>query len=133
MRTSLLPCAFSLAVFLPLALSGVTPAQAQGGFQSAPPAASGGFSGPGADRNTVQQVSSMHDDSRVVLRGNIIEHLGDDDYLFQDDTGKIRVDIDNEKWAGQNVTPQDSVELRGELDRDDGGMKIEVHRVTVVK
>ena len=71
----------------------------------------------------------MRDDTRVVLRGNIVQHLGKDKYLFQDASGTIRVEIDDDKWQGQTVTPSDIVELHGEIDKDWNSVEVEVNRV----
>lgn len=118
---------------LALALSPYTTAFAkqQGGFQ--PSAAAGGFSGPGLSVSTVEQAKGMRDDDRVVLRGNIIQHLGKDRYMFRDATGTIRVEIDSDKWGGLTVTPDDTVELHGEVDKDWNSVEIEVNRVIKVQ
>jgi uncharacterized protein (TIGR00156 family) len=106
-------------------------ATGQGGFQGAPLA--GGFSGPGVSFSTVQQAHGMRDDYPVVLRGNIMQHLGKDKYLFQDATGSISVEIDQDKWAGQNVTLNDTVELHGEVDRDWNSIEVDVDRLVKVR
>ncbi len=103
-----------------------------GGFSPAAGAYGGGFSGPGPATASVKEALSMQDDSFVILRGNIIQHLGDDKYLFKDATGTIRVEIDHDKWFGQNVTPTDTVELAGEVDKDWNRVEVEVKRITVV-
>lgn len=124
------------AVALALALgvaADVPAAQSGGGFQSAPAATGGGFSGPGISATTVEQAKSMPDDARVVLRGNIVQHLGKDNYLFKDATGTIRVEIDNDKWGGQTVTPDDTVELHGEVDKDWNSVEIDVDRVVRIR
>jgi uncharacterized protein (TIGR00156 family) len=36
-------------------------------------------------------------------------------YLFKDATGEITLDIDDYRWNGLNVTPNDTVEIRGYL------------------
>ena len=36
--------------------------------------------------------------------------------MFNDDSGSVKVEIDDKKWGGQNVSPQDKVEIRGEVD-----------------
>ncbi|MGD8172833.1 YgiW/YdeI family stress tolerance OB fold protein [Vibrio sp. TRT 21S02] len=79
----------------------------------------GGFSGPGSERiNTVQAASEARDDSAVELTGSIVKSLGDERYLFRDATGEMEVEIDHDKWAGQEVTPQDKVQLFGEVDSE---------------
>lgn len=67
---------------------------------------------------TVQEASKMRDDSPVVLQGNIINSLGDEKYTFKDETGEIIVEIDNEDWNGVNVTPENVVQIYGEVDKN---------------
>lgn len=126
---SFLP-ALALALLLALA---ATQAVAQEGFSNpASPAnstASGGFVGPGPGLDTVDQALKLRDDAPVALRGNIVRHLGGEKYLFQDDTGSIAVDIDQRKWAGQNVTPQDRIEIHGEIDKDWNSIEVDVDTI----
>lgn len=103
-------------------------ASAEGGFVN-PGAGAGGFSGPGPEISTVAQAKEMRDDARVLLRGNIIQHLGGEDYLFQDSTGTITVEIDDRRWMGQSVAPADTVEIYGEVDRDWRKVEIDVKRI----
>ncbi|MDR3175744.1 MAG: YgiW/YdeI family stress tolerance OB fold protein [Desulfovibrio sp.] len=108
-------------------------AASQGGFQEAPSAAGGGFSGPGISPVTVRQAMAMRDDSYVILRGNITQRLGKDKYVFRDETGNIHVDIDQDKWGGKTVTPQDTVEIHGEVDKDWNSVEIDVDRIIMMK
>lgn len=132
MRTALaiLAC---LACVLTLA-AGPTAAAAKdkGGFVSAPPAA-GGFSGPGLAPTTVREAATMRDDARVTLRGNIVQHLGKDKYLFRDETGTIRVEIDSHKWQGLTITPDDRVEIQGEVDKDWNSVEVDVDRIAKMR
>jgi uncharacterized protein (TIGR00156 family) len=108
-------------------------ATTQGGFQTAPPVTGGGFSGPGTAVSTVEQAVTMRDDAWIILRGNIIRHVGKDKYLFQDATGTIHVEIDHDKWGGQIITPADLVEIKGEIDKDWNSVEIEVERIAKVQ
>jgi uncharacterized protein (TIGR00156 family) len=93
----------------------------------------GGFIGPGLATSTVAEAIKLRDDSYVSLRGNIVRHLGKDKYRFRDPTGEINVEIDNDKWLGQNVTPEITVDIRGEIDKDWNSVEVDVDAVTVVK
>ena len=66
---------------------------------------------------TVKQVMEMRDDVPVIVQGRIVQRIGDEMYLFEDNTGSIRVEIDDDDWRGQTVTPTDTVKLYGEVDR----------------
>ena len=101
---------------------------AQGGF-NAPGVAKGGYSGPGPAIATVEQAKSMWDDSHVTLQGNIVQLLGKDRYLFRDATGTVVVEIDHDEWGGQNIGPNDTVELYGEVDKEWMSVEIDVERV----
>lgn len=122
-KSAILTAFLLAATLLPFALSATAATPGEGGY--------GGFSGPGPDLVTVQQAMQMRDDSRVTLKGNIIKSLGDEDYLFQDATGTIQVEIDHEVWRGQNIGPQDLVVISGEVDKDWNHTSVDVS--TLVK
>jgi uncharacterized protein (TIGR00156 family) len=133
MRQTILLILPALAIFLLLPLA--SPALAQsGGFQGSAPPSQGGFTGPGLDITTVDKALSMRDDTYVMLRGKITRSIGKDKYIFQDTTGELTVDIDKHVWAGQNVTPEDTIEISGEIDKEFmDGLEVDVHRLSVVK
>lgn len=117
---------FTLALLtLTLACAGAGSALAAEGY--APQKA--GFTGPGPDLVTVQQALTMGDDAIVSLRGNIAKSLGDEHYLFQDATGSIEVEIDDDDWRGQQVGPEDTVLITGEVDRGWSKITIDVDRL----
>jgi len=112
-------------------------------------AAEGGFSGPSATQTQTQnqtqqggfvdnsvspttaaKAKDLQDDSWVKLRGNITERLSDDRYVFRDASGTVNVEIEQKRWNGQNVTPQDQVEIQGKVDKDWNEFEIEVKQIT---
>lgn len=108
-----------------------TPVFAQFAGGQAP---AGGFSGPGLSLSTVAQALSMRDDTPVVLQGSIEQSLGDEKYLFKDATGSVIADIDNKHWQGQAVTPQNTVEIAGTVDKEVfDKTEIDVSSVRLVK
>lgn len=74
---------------------------------------------------TVEQVRSQNDDTPVVLQGYLLRQNGENSYVFQDSTGTINLEIDDEDWGGLTVSPTDMVEIWGEVDRN-GMSMIEV-------
>ena len=81
----------------------------------------GGFRGPRAPSMvtiTVQEALSKRDDTIVVLEGKIVNALGDEKYLFRDNTGDVIIEIDDEDWHGVQVTPEDTLEIVGKVDKD---------------
>ena len=74
---------------------------------------------------TVEQVRGMADNSPVIIQGYLLRKNGENSYVFQDTTGTINLEIDEEDWGGMTVTPNDFVEVWGEVDRN-GSSMIEV-------
>jgi len=89
----------------------------------------GEFSGPSISKTTVKQAKTLKDDMPVVLEGNIIQHLGKDNYLFRDSTGEITIEIDHDDWNGVTVKPKDTVTIYGEIDKDWNSFEIEVDSI----
>jgi len=92
----------------------------------------GGFNGP-YKTFTVAQSKSLQDDTKVVLQGKITKKISHEHYEFMDSTGTVVVEIDDNKWMGQSVSPNDTVRLEGEVDKDHNKIDIDVKKVTLVK
>ena len=90
-----------------------------------------GFRGPGPDIVTVDAAKGLKDDYPVILRGKIERFLGDEKYLFTDETGSIVVEIDNRLWHGLSVDQNDTVEIIGEVDR--GFTRTEIEASSIKK
>ena len=80
---------------------------------------------------TIEQVRGLSDNSPVIIRGYMLRQNGENSYVFQDTTGTINLEIDQEDWGGQTFSPNDYVEVWGEVDRN-GASMIEVD-VSAVK
>ena len=116
------------------------PAYAAGGFEGPGSAVQGqgGFQGPttGVGATTVQQALKARDDTAVVLTGTITSRVAgsDDKYMFRDSTGEILVDIDHKVFAGRTVTPQNTVRISGEVDKEMlEATKIDVKMLEIVR
>lgn len=129
------------AILTVLAIS-AAPAMAaeQGGFvdpsapanaQQAP--ASGGFVGPTGTVTTAEKAKTLSDDTTVTLRGKIEQRIGGDHYIFRDASGTVNVDIDNKRWNGQTITPKDTVEIQGEVDKDRNSVEIDIKQINKMK
>ena len=106
----------------------------QGGFMDpAAPAAlshqAGGFKAGDTSVVTVKQAEEMKDDSWITVRGTLEKQVGDEDYLFRDSSGTMKVEIDHKHWNGVTITPKDRVELTGELDKDFNAIELDVKQV----
>ncbi|RJG12532.1 NirD/YgiW/YdeI family stress tolerance protein [Pseudomonas cavernicola] len=97
--------------------------------------AAGGYTGPGANMQitTVAAALEAADDTPVMLQGQIVKRLKDDTYEFQDATGTLEVEIDDEDWPPQAVSEQAKVRLSGEVERHLTGREIDVDIVEVLK
>ena len=84
----------------------------------------GGFVNENEVVVTVKQVNEMRDDVPVIVKGKIVQRMGDEKYLFEDSTGSITIEIDDEDWRGQTITPADTVKVYGDVDR--GFFKTEI-------
>lgn len=78
---------------------------------------------------TVSQAKDMKDDTDVVLQGKIVSQFGGERYTFADDTGTIMVEIDDDTWQGQTITPDDTVKIYGEVDRGIFSSEVDVDRI----
>jgi uncharacterized protein (TIGR00156 family) len=94
-----------------------------------------GFVGTSAQA-TVAEAHRMRDDRQVVLTGHIVRNIREEYYLFRDNTGEIRVEIDRRVWGTLSVTENDLVEIRGEIDRDWYRLfrrTVDVHSIRIVQ
>lgn len=81
----------------------------------------GGFEGPSATENTtltVAEALKLSDEANVTLTGQIVNSLGDEKYTFKDATGEVIVEIDDEDWQGRKVTPENTITISGEIDKE---------------
>lgn len=93
-----------------------------------------GVAGPGLVKSTtVKALKSRKDNSFVTLTGRIVSRIGGGKYVFQDSTGQITVDIDDDDFRGQTVSTETTVRITGEVDRDFGrASEIDVKTLEVV-
>lgn len=103
----------------------------QGTIQSS--ADQGGFKGPSISETTVVKAKDLSDDTWVILTGKITKKIGDELYVFEDSTGGINVDIDNKRWRGQTVTPDNTVRIEGKVDKEWTSTEIDVKQITIIK
>lgn len=106
-----------MALLAAVAVVATAQAQTGGGVANPNP---GGFAGPGPGNSalTVKDALKQRDDSWVVLQGRIVASLGDEKYTFQDASGSVMVEIDDDEWRGITVTPETNLEISGELDKE---------------
>lgn len=78
---------------------------------------------------TAEKAKSLSDDAWVTLRGTIEQRIGEKDYLFRDASGTIKVEISHKRWNGLTITPQDTVEIQGKVDKEWNEIEIDVKQL----
>lgn len=80
----------------------------------------GGFNGGAAPKSATvaQALKAGRDDMPVQLTGKIISQVDDEEYIFQDATGQIKVEIDRKVWRGVDVSPNDIITIYGKVDKE---------------
>lgn len=105
-------------------------------------AALGQYSGPteGGDPDESYAESTVgaimadpKDDAKVILEGRLTSKTGDESYVFNDGTGQIRVEIDDDDFPLGSVDETTSIRIEGEVDthlvKD---TDIDAERVTII-
>jgi len=89
---------------------------------------------PTQDTVTVEWiVNEAPNDSPVIVKGRLVESLGDNEYVFEDETGTVQVEIDDDVLSPDQFQAGVEVEIVGEVDRDqEEGVEIEVARLNMV-
>ncbi len=90
------------------------------------------FSKPIFGIDTVKSVldaSAIIDDRPVLLTGYIVKSLGDEIYVFKDNTGSINVRIDGDKMPDSHINPEKEVTIKGEINKE-ANYRIFVNSVT---
>lgn len=85
-------------------------------------------------KNVAEILREPVDDTYATLRGKIVNRLSDDMYQFSDGTGIIKVEIDEEDFAGQRVDANTQIEIWGKIDKDlMRAPEVDVKRLTVIR
>ncbi|MBR3147970.1 MAG: NirD/YgiW/YdeI family stress tolerance protein [Alphaproteobacteria bacterium] len=99
----------------------------------------GAFAGPGKNMNNnmnthpavwnVTEVISLPDDTPVVMRGRITKNMGNNIFVFEDASGTIMMEIDEESWNGNTVRVDDVVTVYGNVDKGSNYTEIDVESI----
>jgi len=102
---------------------------------AAPLAAQAEFVGPGVSESikTVADAKNAYDDTYVELTGHIVNKVEDETYMFRDDSGDIMIEIDDDDFRGQKVTPETTIMIKGEVDKGWGDLEIDVEWLEIKK
>ena len=99
----------------------------------------GAFAGPAKNMNnnmntqpavwSVTEVVSLPDDTPVVMRGRITKNMGNNIFVFEDGSGTIMMEIDEESWNGNTVRVDDIVTVYGSVDKGSNYTEIDVDSI----
>ena len=100
----------------------------------------GAIAGPGTMNNgmmnnkqpavwTVTEIMSLPDNTPVVMRGYITKNMGNNIFVFEDDSGTIMLEIDEEDWNGNTVRVDDIVTVYGNVDKGTNYTEIDVNSI----
>lgn len=77
----------------------------------------------------VSSVQNMPDDSMVYLQGYITQNLGDEMYVFQDDSGTMNIEIDDDLITGNTIAPTTVVWIAAEVNKDGDVTSLEAEEI----
>ncbi|MGL5029882.1 MAG: NirD/YgiW/YdeI family stress tolerance protein [Aeromonas sp.] len=89
------------------------------------------YNGP-EHKVSVSQVKSQPDDAWVTMQGKLVKRLGEDNFMFRDATGEMMVEVDDDAWRGQDISPNDTVKINGEVDKEWNNIKVDVSSLSKV-
>lgn len=123
-----------VAAFLSFLIMPYALADDQGGLKKdvAPPpphAIEDGYRGTDDAENDHRTGETLHDGATVSLRGNLIDHKGDDRYVFRDKSGEINVIIPSAVFDGREVQPDQMININGSLDKKAKEPLVRVNRL----
>ena len=78
---------------------------------------------------TVTEIMNLPDDTPVVMRGYITKNMGNNIFVFEDDSGTIMLEIDEEDWNGNTVRVDDIVTVYGNVDKGSNYTEIDVNSI----
>lgn len=78
---------------------------------------------------SVKALQDAKDKTFVMIEGKIIKQVGKKDFIFQDSTGEVEIEVSYHAWRGQTITPNDTVEIRGIVDKEWDKTEVEVKQI----
>lgn len=101
----------------------------------------GAVAGPGKTMNngtmnnahpavwSVTEIMNLPDDTPVVMRGRITKNMGNNIFVFEDDSGSIMLEIEEDSWNGNTVRVNDVVTVYGNVDQGSNYTEIDVNSI----
>lgn len=77
----------------------------------------------------VSDVKNMADDTTVYIQGYLIQNLGNEMYTFQDDSGTLTVEIDDDLMANNTYSPTALVWIAAEVDKEGDVISLDAEEI----
>ena len=87
------------------------------------------FQGPTIAPVSVADAKKLSDDTAVISVGHLEKTLGGEKSLFREQTDSVTLAIANATWNGVTITPSDTIEIRGEVDKEFMNVEIDVDQI----
>lgn len=92
------------------------------------------FIGPGSmwSQITVSDIPSKKDNARVSLVGHLINQVDEEYYTFQDETGKMVIEVHPNELVELTITPETRIKIIGEVDDGKHNAKVDVDHIVIL-
>lgn len=80
-----------------------------------------GFNGGNVDapKMTVAKALKVkQDNAPVQITGKILRQVDNDEFIFGDSIGQIKIEVDDQAWQGLNVNPNETITIFGNVDHE---------------
>ena len=77
----------------------------------------------------VSDVKNITDDTMVYIQGYLIQNLGNENYTFQDDSGTLTVEIDDDLMGSNMYSPTTLVWIAAEVDKQGDIVSLEAEEI----
>ncbi|MBR6355251.1 MAG: NirD/YgiW/YdeI family stress tolerance protein [Alphaproteobacteria bacterium] len=100
-----------------------------GAFSAANAGTTPSASGAEKPISQVSDVSNMPDDTTVYIQGYLTQNLGNEMYMFQDNSGTITIEIDDDLLASNAAQPNTLVWIMAEVNQDGQVTSLEAEEI----
>ena len=80
----------------------------------------------------VADAADMPEDTIIYIQGNLTQSLGDEMYIFTDDSGNITVEIDDGLMKGQTFVPNMAVIITASVDKEGNVTSLDAEEIEFV-
>ena len=77
----------------------------------------------------VSDVNNMPEDSTVYIQGYLVKNLGNEMYTFQDNSGTITIEIDDDLMSANSMSPNALVWIVAEVNKDGNITSLEAEEI----